>query len=106
VNSPYKSSLTGAQVIPYRDLVALASSTITDAPCPLCGPGRRQAANRKRKTLRIWPNDGFASYYCARCGVRGWARAQGCSRTAGRPWPGTMIALRDYQITAIDEAVA
>ena len=43
--------------------------------------------------LRIWQSsDGFASYYCARCGARGWARenqARGWSRTAGTAGPGT-----------------
>lgn len=45
-----------------------------DVPCPLCGPDRRDPANRKRRVLRIWHNaHGFASCHCARCGERGWA---------------------------------
>ena len=39
----------------YDDLIDLAGHrTITDVPCPLCGPGRRSPANRKRKVLRVW----------------------------------------------------
>ena len=47
-----------------------------DVPCPLCGPNRRAASNRRRPVLRVWRvNPGYATYHCARCGVRGWARA-------------------------------
>ena len=61
----------------YDDLTDLAGHrTITDVPCPLCGPGRRSPANRNRKVLRVWhTKPGFASYCCARCGERGYARA-------------------------------
>ena len=46
-----------------------------DVACPLCGPDRRTSANRKRLVLRIWHCEpGFATYACARCGERGWAR--------------------------------
>jgi hypothetical protein len=61
------------------DLVALASGRfgVIDVTCPLCGPTRRYAVNRKRKVLRIWrdsPN--FATYHCARCGAHGFDRAE------------------------------
>src|SRR5262245_32885587 len=45
-----------------------------DAPCPLCGPDRRAPANRRRPVLRVWRIDPHcATYYCARCGVSGYA---------------------------------
>jgi hypothetical protein len=50
-----------------------------DVPCPLCGPFKSPHGER-RKVMRIWrvePN--FASYYCARCGEKGYAREYGCS---------------------------
>lgn len=47
-----------------------------DVACPLCGPDRRTESNRRRRTLRIWySSPGFMTYSCARCGVRGYARA-------------------------------
>jgi hypothetical protein len=46
-----------------------------DVACPLCGPSRRDPANRRRKVLRIWRLDrGFAGYHCARCGENGSSR--------------------------------
>ena len=63
----------------YDDLTDLTGHrTITDVPCPLCGPERRSPANRKRKVLRIWRTEhGFTSYYCARCGASVYALANG-----------------------------
>ena len=62
--------------ISYDELAELAGNhAMADTACPLCGPGRRSPANRKRRVLRIWHTEpGFASYCCARCGERGWAR--------------------------------
>ena len=62
--------------ISYDELVELAGNhAMTDTACPLCGPGRQSPANRKRRVFRIWHTErGFASYYCARCRERGWAR--------------------------------
>ncbi|HZR74555.1 DUF7146 domain-containing protein [Bradyrhizobium sp.] len=46
-----------------------------DTPCPLCGPTKRAAVNQRRKVMRVWRLDpGFASYHCARCGEKGFAR--------------------------------
>jgi hypothetical protein len=48
-----------------------------DVPCPRCGPDRRSAANRRRKVLRVWHTaPGFMTYSCARCGARGYVRAE------------------------------
>ena len=62
--------------ISYDELAALAGNhAMADTACPLCGPGRRSPANRKRRVLRIWHTErGFASYCCARCRECGWAR--------------------------------
>lgn len=49
-----------------------------DAACPLCGPDRRSLRNRRRAVLRIWYTSAdFLTYSCARCGIRGYARANG-----------------------------
>jgi len=46
-----------------------------DVLCPFCGPVRRSPANQRRRVLRIWRIDpDFASYHCARCGEKGFAR--------------------------------
>ena len=46
-----------------------------DLPCPVCGPQRRKAANQRKPVLRIWRiESGFATYHCARCSERGYAR--------------------------------
>lgn len=57
-----------------------------DAPCPLCGPQRRSAANQYRKTLRLWCTDpSFISYHCARCGEQGWASNSDAIRSNAPP---------------------
>ena len=64
----------------YDTLVNLVSRRFGkyDVACPLCGPERRSPANRKRRVFRIWHmEEGFATYACARCGQRGYARAKG-----------------------------
>ena len=69
----------------YENLDELCRSKLGkhDVACPLCGPDRRDPANRKRRVLRIWHTEpGFASYHCARCGERGWGRSGG---EASRP---------------------
>lgn len=53
---------------------------IYDVACPICGPDRRLESNRRRKVLRVWHTSlGFMTYSCARCGVRGYARASGAA---------------------------
>jgi hypothetical protein len=50
---------------------------LVDVACPICGPHCRTGANRTRKTLRIYnPGPGFATYYCARCDVEGFAHGR------------------------------
>jgi hypothetical protein len=64
----------------YSELVQAAGDRmgVQDAPCPRCGPDRRSPSNRRRKVLRIWYiSPSFATYRCARCGARGYAREDG-----------------------------
>jgi Toprim domain-containing protein len=66
-----------------RDLSRDNGCGVTDAPCPLCGPGRRSPVNQRRKTLRLWCEDpNFISYHCARCGERGWASSSNAVRSS------------------------
>jgi hypothetical protein len=45
-----------------------------DVPCPECSP-TRSAKNQRLKVLRVWRLDeNFASYCCAHCGEKGYAR--------------------------------
>lgn len=58
----------------FDDLLDLAGGrAVADVACPVCGPGRRSPTNQRRKVLRVWTEDGFASYRCARCGAQGYA---------------------------------
>jgi hypothetical protein len=48
---------------------------VFDAACPQCGPERRRPIKQKKPVLRIWRIDQrFASYHCARCGMKGHTR--------------------------------
>jgi Zn ribbon nucleic-acid-binding protein len=60
----------------------------TDAPCPLCST----LHNPRRKVLRIWREEHFASFYCARCGEKGWARPG--STKAARPSTDRLAEIR------------
>jgi len=52
-----------------------------DIPCPVCDPYRRQA-NQRRRTLRIWRQpDGFATYRCVHCEIKGYQLAPGARLT-------------------------
>jgi hypothetical protein len=69
---------------------------IHDIPCPCCGPGCRTPANRRRKVMRVWHLEpGFASYYCKRCGGKGYVRDSG----APRPDP---VALSRFKVEAAE----
>jgi len=48
-----------------------------DVACPECGPIAKASSNRVRKVLRVWDDGEFATYNCARCGIKGWAKADG-----------------------------
>jgi hypothetical protein len=60
----------------FDELVPLARGK--DVPCPLCA-GR--IGDPKKAVLRVWLDGDFASYYCARCDSRGWARPEGAARS-------------------------
>ena len=66
----------------YSTLAALCPlESERDVACPLCGPDRRTAHNRRREVLRVWHmKPGFATYNCKRCGAHGWARGDGAGR--------------------------
>ena len=74
--------------MPYQTLADLCRiGSKCDCACPLCGPDRRHAANRKRRVLRVWHQEpGFASYNCSRCGAKGCARADD-RKVEARRWP-------------------
>src|SRR5262245_32068292 len=72
----------------YTELVQIAGGvgSKADVACPICGPSRRAVVNRARKTLRVWfEHDGFAGFFCARCGASGFAREAGDRRDRPRP---------------------
>jgi Toprim domain len=76
------------------DLAALAGGHfgVIDVACPLCGPERRHAVNRRRKVLRIWRDSpDFATCHCARCGAHGFDRRAGESAAID---PGRLKQLR------------
>jgi hypothetical protein len=51
---------------------------VIDVPCPSCGPEKRNVSSQRRRVLRIWRSEElFASYKCARCELRGYARGHG-----------------------------
>lgn len=46
-----------------------------NVPCPECGPDRRSPSSRRKPTMGLWAEEpDFIRYYCARCGVKGWAK--------------------------------
>lgn len=62
-----------------------------DVPCPLCSPFKRSPRNRRRPVLRVWQVEhGFATFCCARCGEKGYARDQ----TAPKPDPVKLARVR------------
>lgn len=57
-----------------ESLLALTAGRlgVHDVPCPVCGPERLAPANRIRRVLRVWIVDqSFATFFCARCQIRG-----------------------------------
>jgi hypothetical protein len=69
--------MTIFHVLTFHDLRALVGDRYGrfDVPCPACGPLCRAASNRRRPVLRVWREEAeFISFYCARCGQRGFAK--------------------------------
>lgn len=65
--------------VSFESLIDLGGGRFgkSDVACPWCGPSRHHADNRKRRVLRIWLTDDWATYNCARCGEKGWVRKNG-----------------------------
>jgi hypothetical protein len=64
-------------MIALLDIAALTGGRIGtfDVPCPVCGPFKPTALKRRRPVLRVWQTEHhFATYFCARCGEKGYAR--------------------------------
>jgi Toprim domain len=76
---------------------------VRDVACPACGPDRNTSANRVRRVLRVWlVDDRFATFNCARCGLKGEAHAD----QRGRPAYDRKAVhqARDVSVTAPVEA--
>jgi hypothetical protein len=75
----------GAMIARGLDLQVIDELTggklgVHDTVCPLCSP-MRKPANRRRRVLRIWRHSpDFASYHCAHCLERGYARDGSAAR--------------------------
>jgi hypothetical protein len=68
-----------ASTITFTELDELrgGKSGTVDTVCPICSPDRRSPLNRRRPVLRTWmPDDGFITYKCARCELKGFARTE------------------------------
>jgi Toprim domain len=87
----------------YSALVELCDGRlgVRDVPCPSCGPGCNSPSNRKRPVLRVYHGEpGFATYNCARCGEKGWARdnvESGCHPGRALVESGTLNADRQLE---------
>jgi hypothetical protein len=69
--------MTAAAALSLADIDDATSGRlgVADIACPLCGPSRHTAANRRRPVMRVWRLDpSYATYHCARCGESGSAR--------------------------------
>lgn len=78
--------MTDAGPFDFVSISLLAGSQLgpADVPCPACGPRKDRPSSQRRKVMRVWQeNVGFLTYFCARCGVRGWA-ADGSGRRVDR----------------------
>jgi hypothetical protein len=68
---------TAAQAHPPLTYDALAGilglRQRADVPCPECGPQCSTKVNARKPVLRIWRKDeGFLTFLCARCGLKGY----------------------------------
>jgi hypothetical protein len=78
------------ELLSWGELLALTGGKpgVYDRPCLRCGPDRNSPFNRTREVLRVFVELGdFATYTCARCGIRGWARADDRTRPRRRNQP-------------------
>jgi hypothetical protein len=92
-------------MIGLREIAQLAAGRLGtfDAPCPLCGPFRLSPINRRRPVMRVWQVEiGFATFYCCRCGEKGYARDE----TAPKPDPINLARVRQELAEREREAIA
>lgn len=76
----------------FDELAQLAPRLGTaDVPCQLCA-AQHSPRGARRRVLRIWRDEAFARYHCARCGARGWARRD--DREVSRPAPAKLAQIR------------
>jgi Toprim domain len=69
-------------VLTFNDIDHLTGGKIGmfDVPCPICGP-EKSIAGQKRKVLRLWwITPAFATYCCVRCDVQGHVRDDGAPK--------------------------
>jgi len=92
-------------IIPYSQLLEFAGAIgVHDVACPICGPERRSAVNRRRKVLRIWrTTSDFATYRCARCDASGFARADGARALDRSALAKARAAALQYARTAAED---
>lgn len=91
--------------ISYRNLVHLAGQRLgaCDVPCPVCGPARRSPANRRRRVLRVWRiTPSFATYRCARCDLKGYAREDGAPPPEQRDIDKARAEAQQFAVTAAE----
>jgi Toprim domain len=101
----------GRMAITYSDLADLCDRKhgMRDVACPFCGPDRRHQENQKRRVFRVYhPEPGFATYICARCGERGYAREDGrpsSRKTLRREFPPRTLSLDQDQVVRTEIAI-
>lgn len=72
-----------------------------DMPCPFCGPGRTSHENKIRKVLRVWRETAEkASYFCVRCGAKGFAKTDRFQTTNPQRMPITAASSAPSRNTA------
>jgi putative DNA primase/helicase len=75
--------------IGFHTLVALARGRhVADAVCPICSP-HRKPRNQRKPVMRIWLEDGFATFNCVHCGAAGYAHS------SSRPSPSAERAAQE-----------
>jgi hypothetical protein len=74
-----------------------------DVPCPLCSLLRHSPVSRRRPVLRVWQLEpGFATYFCARCGEKGYGR----DNATPNPDPAKLARARQEAAQRVREASA
>jgi|HubBroStandDraft_4_1064222.scaffolds.fasta_scaffold14752_5 hypothetical protein len=88
----------------FSDLHLLAGGRpgVRDVACPACGPDRNTSTNRVRRVLRVWlVDDRFATFNCARCGMKGETHAE----HRGRPVYDRKAVQQVRDVSAVSDRV-